>query len=183
MSRIGKQPITLEADTKVSLGSDSFVTVQGKTKSLKFPFSSQLELKEEKGQVLVQRKEDTPKVRALHGLFRMLIYNAVVGVNKGWSKTLILNGVGYKAQVSGKNLKLNLGYSHPIEYVIPEGVEIKVEKQTKVQIQGADKELVGRVAQKLRSYRPPEPYLGKGIRYDDEVIRRKAGKSGGDKKA
>ena len=182
MSRIGKQIVELEKGVEVSVSPDQQVIVKNGNKSLSIPLYKNLELKKEDGKVSLIRKSEDQETRALHGLCRSLINNAVIGVSKGWSKTLELNGVGYKASVSGKTLVLNLGYSHPINYEIPEGLEIKVEKQTKVLVQGLDKELVGRASHKIRSYRPVEPYLGKGVKYTDEVVRRKSGKSGGEKK-
>ena len=182
MSRVGGNPILIENGVKVSLSPSYVVTVTKDNKSLNIPLDSQIELNQQDGKVLLSRKNESNKAKALHGLFRTLIHNAVVGVSKGWSKGLELNGVGYRASLSGNVLNLNLGYSHPIKYNIPEGIEVKITKQTRILISGADKELVGRVANKIRSFRPPEPYLGKGVKYADEVIRRKAGKSGGDKK-
>ena len=182
MSRVGKQVVLLGKDVTVRLSEAHRVLVQGKGKSLEVPFYPELELKTEEGRVSIIRKSDNARSRSLHGLSRALIQNAVKGVTEGWSKTLILNGVGYKAAMSGKTLNLNLGYSHPIKYDIPEGIEVKVEKNTKVVINGTDRELVGRTAQKIRGFRPPEPYLGKGVKYEDEVIRKKAGKSGAEKK-
>ena len=183
MSRVGKNPIDIKQGVEVSLSSSHVVTVKGGgNKSLQISLNPQIELKQVDGKVILVRKDESRKTRALHGLFRSLINNAVVGVSDGWAKELILNGVGYKASVSGKMLELNLGYSHPIKYIIPEGIEIKVTKQTRISVSGIDKELVGRVANKIRSFRPPEPYLGKGVKYADETIRRKAGKSGGEKK-
>jgi large subunit ribosomal protein L6 len=118
-----------------------------------------------------------PRTRGFHGLYRALIQNAVTGVTKGWTRELELNGVGYRAAVSGKKLELTLGYSHPVVYMIPQGIEITVDKQTKIIVTGPNRETVGQVAAKIRSFRPPEPYLGKGVKYADEKIRRKAGKS------
>ena len=182
MSRVGKQAVVLRPGVTVRLAGPRLVTVQGKGGSLEVPFHPELDLKTEEGKVFVTRKGDDARSRSLHGLSRALIYNAVCGVTEGWSKTLLLNGVGYKAAVQGKVLNLSLGYSHPVNHEIPKGIEIKVEKNTKVTVSGADRELVGRTAQKIRSYRPPEPYLGKGVKYEDEVIRKKAGKSGAEKK-
>lgn len=182
MSRIGKKVIVLEKGVEVSVVEKTKVLVKKGSKSLSIPLYQNLELKIEDGKACVVRSKEDSKTKALHGLCRSLIQNAVVGVSQGWSKSLELNGVGYKASISGKTLELNLGYSHPIHYNIPEGVEIKVEKQTKVFVQGQDKELVGQTAHQIRSYRPVEPYLGKGVRYTDEVVRRKSGKSGGEKK-
>lgn len=182
MSRIGKQIIKLEEGIEVSLNSSRQVLIKGKGKELQVPLPENLELKKEQNHVFIIRSKEDGKTRSLHGLTRALIQNAVTGISKGWNKSLELNGVGYKANLSGKKLELNLGYSHPIVYNIPEGIEIKVEKQTKLHIQGADKELVGLTAHQIRSYRPVEPYLAKGVKYSNEQVRRKAGKSSGDKK-
>ena len=182
MSRIGNKVIKLETGVQVKLdGGDCVVQAGGK--SLTVPLPENIEMKAEKDVVSLTRLKEDKKTKALHGLTRALLYNAVVGLSKGWSKSLELNGVGYKASVSGQKLELNLGYSHPIVYSIPAGIEVKVDKQTKVHVKGIDKELVGLTAHQIRNYRPVEPYLAKGIRYSDEQIRRKAGKSGGgDKK-
>ena len=183
MSRIGKQIIKLEKGLEVSLEGGSQILVKMGGQSLKVPLPENLELKVEGENISLIRQAEDKKTRALHGLTRALLKNAVTGLSKGWSKSLELNGVGYRAVLSGQNLELNLGYSHPILYKIPQGIQLKVEKQTKLHITGADKELVGLTAHQIKSYRPVEPYLAKGIKYSDEQIRRKAGKSGGgDKK-
>lgn len=182
MSRIGKQIIKLEKGVEVSLNSDCQVLIKSGGKSLQVPLPENLELKQEEDKVYITRTKEDGKTRSLHGLTRALIQNAVTGVSKGWSKSLELNGVGYRANLAGRKLELNLGYSHPVTYNIPEGIEIKVEKQTKLYIQGADKELVGLTAHQIRNYRPVEPYLAKGVRYSDEQVRRKTGKSGGGEK-
>lgn len=182
MSRIGKQLIYLEKGIEVSLSPARRVLIKSGEKSLEIPFPENLELKQEDSKLSIIRSKEDGKTRSLHGLTRALIQNAVTGLSKGWSKTLELNGVGYRANVSGKKLELNLGYSHPISYEIPEGIEIKVEKQTKIHIKGINKELVGLAAHQIRSYRAVEPYLAKGVKYSDEQIRRKTGKSGGEKK-
>ncbi|MCZ0932833.1 MAG: 50S ribosomal protein L6 [Oligoflexia bacterium] len=183
MSRIGKQIIKLEKGTEVSLVSTRQVLIKAGSKSLHVPLPENLELKIEEGSLSLIRLAEDKKTRSLHGLTRALLQNAVTGLSKGWSKSLELNGVGYRAVLSGQKLELNLGYSHPIVYKIPQGIEIKVEKQTKLHITGVDKELVGLTAHQIKSYRPVEPYLAKGIKYSDEQVRRKAGKSGGgDKK-
>ena len=179
MSRIGKQIIKLEKGTEVSLGNARQILVKSGAKSLSVPLPENLELKIEGEAISLKRLQEDKKTRALHGLTRALLQNAVVGLSKGWSKSLELNGVGYRAVLSGQNLELNLGFSHPISYKIPQGIEIKVEKQTKLHITGVDRALVGLTAHQIRSYRPVEPYLAKGIKYSDEQIRRKAGKSGG----
>ncbi|NQY99280.1 MAG: 50S ribosomal protein L6 [Bdellovibrionales bacterium] len=179
MSRIGRAPIVVPDKVEVKIGADNVVSIKSGNKEMVIPMQPSISAKLEDGQVHLKRENDEPKNRSFHGLYRSLIQNAVTGVSKGWSKSLILNGVGYRAAVSGKNLELNIGYSHPVVFPIPDGLEVKVEKQTTVNITGADKELVGQVAAKIRGFRPPEPFLGKGIRYSDEYIRRKAGKSAG----
>lgn len=178
MSRIGKLPVKIEDKASVEING-TLVTVKSGNKVQAVQITGPIKVEQKDGAVWVTRENDEPKTRALHGLYRRLIDNAMTGVSKGWTRSLILNGVGYRANVSGKNLELTLGYSHPITYPIPEGIEVKVDKQTNVSVTGADKALVGQVAAKIRGFRPPEPFLGKGVRYDDEVIRRKAGKSGG----
>lgn len=178
MSRIGKLPVKVEDKVNVEI-KDTLVTIKNGNKVQEVRVTGPIKVELKDGTILVTRENDEPKTKALHGLYRRLIGNAMTGVSKGWSKALILNGVGYRANVAGKSLELTLGFSHPINFPIPEGIEIKVDKQTNVSITGADKALVGQVAAKIRGFRPPEPFLGKGIRYDDEVIRRKAGKSGG----
>lgn len=177
MSRIGRATIFLNDKVQVNVTPENVVVVKGGNKELKVPMQPSITATVADNQVNLTRNNEEPRTRAFHGLYRALIQNAVTGVTTGWSKTLELNGVGYRASVSGKNLELILGYSHPISYPIPNGIEIKVEKQTSVTVTGADKELVGQVAAKIRGFRPPEPYLGKGVKYSDEYIRRKAGKS------
>lgn len=179
MSRIGKAPVIFEGGVQVSVSPANEVTVKGAKSSLKIGMKPEISAKIEGNKVVLTRKDDSKESRALHGLYRALIQNAVVGVSKGFTKTLELQGVGYRANVSGKKLELSLGFSHPVIFDIPEGIEIKVEKQTTLNITGPSKELVGQVAAKIRSFRPPEPYLGKGVRYAGEHIRRKAGKSAG----
>lgn len=182
MSRVGKHPIQLPEGVEVeTINSQVAVTSKGKT--LKVPLWPHLKLKKKDDLVIVERDSEDSKTRSFHGLCRALIQNAVTGLSKGWSKRLELNGVGYKANLKGEKLELNLGYSHPILFPVPEGIQIKVEKQTQLTVSGADRELVGRTAHTIRSFRPPEPYLGKGVKYTDEIIKRKAGKTGGgDKK-
>lgn len=177
MSRIGRAPITVPDKVEVKVTADNVVVVKSGNKELKVPMQPVIKASVKDGELILEKTNEEPKSRAYHGLYRALLQNAVTGVSKGWSKSLELNGVGYRANVAGKNLELTLGFSHPIKYPIPDGIEIKVEKQTSLQINGANKELVGQVAAKIRSFRPPEPYLGKGVKYSDEVIRRKAGKS------
>lgn len=179
MSRIGRAPVFFDKNVQVSVTPENEVVVKGAKQTLSVKMQPTIKASIEDGKVMLTRENDEPKNRSFHGLYRALIQNAVTGVTTGWSKDLELNGVGYRAAVSGKKLELNLGYSHPIIYDIPEGIEIKVEKQTKVTVTGADRGLVGQVAAKIRGFREPEPFLGKGVKYSDERIRRKAGKSAG----
>lgn len=182
MSRIGKKVIQLEKDIQLNLDENRQILVRGGGKSLQIPLPENLELKQEETKVFITRTREDSKTRALHGLTRALVQNAVTGLSQGWSKSLKLNGVGYRASVAGSKLELSLGYSHPVTYDIPKGIEIKVEKQTELHIKGADKELVGLTAHQIRNFRPVEPYLAKGVKYSDEQVRRKAGKSSGGKK-
>lgn len=177
MSRIGKLPITIEKGVDVSLSPANVVTVKNGKNTEVINVNPSIKVTIEGAELTLTRNNDEAQTRAYHGLYRTLISNAVHGVTKGWVKTLELNGVGYRSAVKGKVLELNLGYSHPINFDIPAGIEIKVVKNTTVNISGSSKELVGQVAAKIRGYRPPEPYLGKGVKYSDEVIKRKAGKS------
>lgn len=177
MSRIGKLPISIEG-AQVDL-SKEYISVKGPKSTLNISKIEGVDVKLVDKKIILTISTADKKTKAAYGLCRALIQNAVHGVVKGFSKSLELNGVGYRASVAGKKLELSLGYSHPVSYLIPEGIEIKVEKQTNISITGANKELVGQVAAKIRSFRPPEPYLGKGIKYSTEVIKRKAGKSAG----
>lgn len=177
MSRIGRSPVILDKSVQVTVGADNLVTVKGQKHTLKVPVRPEIKVNIDGETLTLEPKNSEPQTRSYHGLYRALIQNAVTGVTKGWSKELELNGVGYRAAVSGKKLELTLGYSHPITFMIPDGIEVAVDKQTKVIVKGADKGLVGEVSAKIRSFRPPEPYLGKGIKYSDEVIKKKAGKS------
>lgn len=179
MSRIGKAPVTVANGVKVNITPANEVVVQGAKWTQKVAMRPEVTAKLENGQIILTRKDDSKNVRALHGLYRALVQNAMTGVSQGFTKSLDLVGVGYRAAVSGKKLELSLGYSHPIHFPIPDGIEVKVEKQTNVSVTGASKELVGQVAAKIRSFRPPEPYLGKGVKYSDEKLRRKEGKSAG----
>ena len=182
MSRIGKMPVSLTEGLEVQIASNNEVCLKKQGKELKISVRPEIEVNVDQKQLTLKRKNDDPKTKAFHGLYRALIQNAVKGLSEGWSRSLKLNGVGYKASVSGQKLEINLGYSHPISVKIPEGIDIKVEKQTQINIVGANRQQVGQMAAQLRSLRPPEPYLGKGVRYLDEVIRKKAGKSGAEKK-
>lgn len=179
MSRIGRAPVTFDDKIQVSVTGANEVIVKGAKSSLKIQMNPAITAKIEDKKVVLTRRDETKESKSLHGLYRALIQNAVIGVGKGFTRGLELQGVGYRANVAGKKLELSLGFSHPISFDIPEGIEIKVEKQTAISVLGANKELVGQVAAKIRSFRPPEPYLGKGVRYAGEHIRRKAGKSAG----
>lgn len=177
MSRVGRSPVYFDKAVQVTVTPKNEVIVKGAKHTLTVPMRSEIKAKVEDGKVLFSPSGSEPEIRAYHGLYRALVQNAVTGVSKGWTRELELNGVGYRAAVSGKKLELTLGYSHPIAYMIPQGIEITVDKQTKIVVTGPNREQVGQVAAKIRSFRPPEPYLGKGIKYVDETIRRKAGKS------
>lgn len=177
MSRIGKLPIPLPAGVNVSLDGDQ-ITVTGPKGSLSRRMVSAVSVSVEDNQIVVRRPDDSIPARSMHGLTRTLISNMIVGVTKGFEKILEISGVGYRAEVKGDTLTLSLGYSHPVNYQLPQGITAEVEKMTKITVRGIDKELVGQVAAKIRGFRGPEPYKGKGIRYADEVILRKAGKTG-----
>lgn len=177
MSRIGKLPIEIPKGVKVTY-KDSVLSVQGPNGTLERPIMTCVALEISESVVAVTRADETNTTRAAHGLTRTLINNMVVGVTKGFQTDLEINGVGYRAEVKGKELVLSLGYSHPVNFLIPAGITIEVEKMTKVSVKGFDKELVGQTAAKIRSFRGPEPYKGKGIKYADETILRKAGKTG-----
>jgi large subunit ribosomal protein L6 len=176
MSRIGKAPIYFEKTVQVTINGNQ-VTVKGPKTSQVVQMRPEVKAKLADG--VLELVIDSPEFASLHGMYRALLQNAVTGVSKGWTRDLELNGVGYRANVSGKKLEMSLGFSHPIVYDIPEGIEIKVDKQTKITVTGADRQKVGQVASVIRSYRPPEPYLGKGVKYSDEKIRKKAGKAAG----
>lgn len=177
MSRVGRAPVFVDKSVQVSVNPKNEVLVKGAKHSLTIPMRPEIKAKVEDGKVILSTVNNEPRTRGFHGLYRALIQNAVTGVTKGWTRELELNGVGYRAAVSGKKLELTLGYSHPVIYMIPAGIEITVDKQTKIIVTGPNRETVGQVAAKIRSFRPPEPYLGKGVKYADEKIRRKAGKS------
>lgn len=177
MSRVGKRPVNIPAGVKVDLTSE-MIKVQGPKGSLERKISDQVLVSMEADAITVKPIEAARVDTSMQGLYRALISNMLEGVTSGFQKVLEINGVGYRGDVKGKTLNLALGYSHPIEYPIPEGIEIEVEKQTKLTVKGIDKELVGATAAKIRSFRSPEPYKGKGIKYADERILRKAGKTG-----
>ena len=177
MSRIGRMPIAIPAGVTVELAENNQVTVKGPKGTLSRVLPSEMEIKVEGSEVTVTRPNDLKKMKSLHGLTRTLIHNMVVGVTDGFTKELEVNGVGYRASKAGKKLTLNLGYSHPVEMEDPEGLESTVDGN-KIIIKGIDKEKVGQYADEIRDKRRPEPYKGKGIKYADEVIRRKVGKTG-----
>jgi large subunit ribosomal protein L6 len=179
MSRVGKNPVLFDSTVKITITKNNDVEIKGAKTSLVVQMKPHISAKLEGSTVVLTRKDDTQESKSLHGLYRSLINNAVQGVTKGFTKILTLQGVGYRAAVTGSKLELSLGFSHPIFFDAPKGIDIKVEKQTTVIVTGASKELVGQVAAKIRGFRPPEPYLGKGVKYSDEVIRRKEGKSAG----
>ena len=176
MSRIGKKPVKIAEGVTVAVG-DRTVTVQGPKGELSMAFRPEVAVKVEGSNVLVERMVETPKAKAVHGLTRTLIENMVLGVSKGWNKGLELVGVGYRTEVSGKDLLLNVGFSHQVKFPAPEGITFTVLENTKINVTGTDKQLVGETAAQIRRIRPPEPYKGKGVRYIGEVVRRKAGKA------
>lgn len=178
MSRIGRMPIAIPAGVTVDIAENNKVTVKGPKGTLERVLPSEMEIRTEEGHVIVTRPNDLKKMKSLHGLTRTLIHNMVVGVTEGYQKKLEINGVGYRAAKAGKKLTLSLGYSHPVEMEDPEGIESVVEGQNVIIIKGIDKEKVGQYAANIRDKRRPEPYKGKGIKYSDEVIRRKVGKTG-----
>ena len=178
MSRIGRQAIAIPRDSSVDV-QESSVRVKGPKGSLSTDIAGQIAVEVVNGQVLVTRSSEDRKVKALHGLTRNLIANMVTGVTQGYQRKLEIRGVGYRADVKGRDLNLTLGFSHPVAFPIPEGIDISVEKQTLVTVSGIDKQLVGQVAADIRAYRPPDAYKGKGVRYLGEEIKLKAGKAGG----
>ena len=177
MSRIGRMPIAIPAGVTVSIAENNKVTVKGPKGTLERVLPAEIEIKQEGAEVVVSRPNDLKKMRSLHGLTRTLIANMVTGVTAGYEKALEVNGVGYRAAKQGKKLVLSLGYSHPVEMIDPEGLESTVDGN-KIVVKGIDKEKVGQYAAEIRTKRPPEPYKGKGIKYVDETIRRKVGKTG-----
>ena len=178
MSRIGRMPIALPAGVTVDIAENNKVTVKGPKGTLERVLPAEMEIKLDGTTVTVSRPNDLKKMKSLHGLTRTLIHNMVVGVTEGYEKKLEVNGLGYRAQKNGKTLVLSLGYSHPVEMTDPEGIEVAVDGQNLIIVKGIDKEKVGQYAAEIRSKREPEPYKGKGIKYVDEVIRRKVGKTG-----
>jgi large subunit ribosomal protein L6 len=176
MSRIGKQPIAIPAKVKVEVKGQQ-VSVEGPKGKLNWALPLRTTLKVEGGNVVVSRDGDDAQAKALHGLSRALVNNMVKGVSEGFVKKLEIQGVGFKAAVQGQNVNLNLGYSHPVVYALPAQIKVTVEENTKLTIEGPDKQTVGQVAAEIRSFYPPEPYKGKGVRYSDERVIRKEGKT------
>ncbi len=178
MSRIGKRPVDVPGNVQVTVDG-STVRVKGPKGELSRSFSPELKIAQAGATLTVERPSDEPRHKALHGLTRTLLANMVEGVTKGYSRQLEISGVGYKAEVRPYGLQMSLGFSHPVEVRAPQGIKLTAPQPTVVIVEGADKEVVGRVASEIRKIRPPEPYKGKGIKYQGEIIRRKAGKAGG----
>lgn len=176
MSRIGKKPVALPSGLKVDIKGNS-VVVEGPKGKMSIDMDSRISIENKDNEFILSRENEQKETKALHGLYRVLINNMITGVMQGYEKRLEINGTGFKAAVVGQKLTLNLGYSHPVVYDIPEGIKIAVEDSVKLVITGVDKHLVGHVAAVIRDFRPCEPYKAKGIRYSDEVVRRKAGKA------
>lgn len=178
MSRVGKKPIEVPAGVTVTVSDDNTVTVKGPKGELTRQFNQDMKIEQEGNIINVVRPSDSKEHRTIHGTTRALLANMVTGVSEGFSRSLELIGVGYRAQLQGKKLVLNVGYSHPVEFTPEPGVEVEVPSNTKVVVKGIDKERVGALAADIRAVRPPEPYKGKGIRYEGEYVRRKEGKTG-----
>ena len=180
MSRIGRKPIPLPKGVEISING-SLVSVKGSKGTLEMQVMPQINVSQEDANLIVTRQSEIKTVRAAHGMTRAILNNMVTGVNSGFEKVLEIVGVGYRAQMQGKNLVLSLGFSHPVELVPPEGIEFACESPIKIVVRGIDRQVVGQVAANIRGYRPPEPYKGKGIRYSGEYVIRKAGKAGAKK--
>ena len=178
MSRIGKKPIEIPASVKVDIAQDGTVTVKGPKGTLSEQVKGGITIKEEGNQLILERPSDDKNHRALHGLYRALVHNMVVGVTDGFAKTLEMVGTGYRAQAEGKKLTINIGFSHPVILEAPENITFETPAPTKLVIKGINKQQVGNLAADIRAIRKPEPYLGKGIKYENEHIRRKEGKAG-----
>ena len=178
MSRIGKKPIEIPASVKVDIAQDGTVTVKGPKGTLSEQVKGGITIKEEGNQLIFERPSDDKNHRALHGLYRALVHNMVVGVTDGFAKTLEMVGTGYRAQAEGKKLTINIGFSHPVILEAPENITFETPAPTKIVIKGINKQQVGNLAADIRAIRKPEPYLGKGIKYENEHIRRKEGKAG-----
>ncbi|MCB2226947.1 MAG: 50S ribosomal protein L6 [Desulfarculaceae bacterium] len=177
MSRVGKQPVIIPSGVTVTMD-DTKIEIKGPKGVLSRELHPQVKVTEEDGKLLVTPVDDSLKARGLWGLFRSLIANMVQGVSQGYTKVLEINGVGYRAEAAGNTLKLALGFSHPVDFALPDGVSASVEKNTIVTLSCIDKELLGQTAATIRAFRPPEPYKGKGVKYAEETIRRKVGKAG-----
>ena len=178
MSRIGKLPVPLPKGVKTNVTAGR-VVVEGPKGKLEMSFDPEVEVTVEDGRLVVKRRDDSRRARGLHGMTRKLISNMVTGVTQGFTRVLEINGVGYRADVKGNAIHLTLGFSHPILFQLPQGISAKVDKQTVITLEGSDKQLLGEVAAMIRELRPPEPYKGKGVKYAEETIRRKAGKAAG----
>jgi large subunit ribosomal protein L6 len=176
MSRIGKKPVAIPKDAKAEFR-DGRIFIEGPKGKDDLAISYRIEVEIKDGQVLLRRAVDTKQDRALHGLYRSLILNMLKGVTEGYTKELEIQGIGFKAQVQGSNLNMQLGFSHPVNFPIPEGIKIETPKPTQIVVRGIDKQLVGKIASELRAICPPEPYKGKGIRYLGEYIKKKVGKA------
>jgi len=176
MSRIGKKPIPIPKNVSIEVKEDMLV-LKGPLGELRRRLHPTVRVETEEGQIMVSVGDSGKKAKALHGLYRALIANMVNGVSKGFERVLDIVGVGYRAELSGRTATFHLGYSHPVQYELPQGVDAKIEK-TRITLKGIDKELLGRTAAKIRAFRRPEPYKGKGIKYAEEIVRRKAGKTG-----
>lgn len=178
MSRVGKKPIEVPASVTVTVGDNNAVTVKGPKGELNRTFNKDISITQEENVLTLSRPSDSKDHRTIHGTSRALLANMIHGVSEGFERTLELVGVGYRAQLQGSKLVLNVGFSHPVEFTPEEGVTVEVPANTKVIVKGIDKERVGALASNIRQVRPPEPYKGKGIRYEGEVVRRKEGKTG-----
>ncbi|MEZ4665225.1 MAG: 50S ribosomal protein L6 [Thermomicrobiales bacterium] len=178
MSRIGRKPISIPSGVNVNVAPGNFITIKGPKGELSYDAPKSLGIEVQDGTLVVSRPDDARENRSLHGLSRTLISNMVIGVTDGFRKNLEIQGVGYRAAMDGKDLVLNVGYSHPVRFHAPDGISYAIDGQTKVSVLGIDKQAVGEEAARIRRVRPPEPYKGKGIRYEGEVVRRKAGKAG-----
>ena len=178
MSRIGRMPIAIPDGVTVTIAENNQVTVKGPKGTLERVLPAEMDIKQEGSEIIVTRPNDLKKMKSLHGLTRSLIANMITGVSEGYEKKLEINGVGYRAQKKGKEITFNLGFSHPVVMTDPEGIETEMDGQNIIIVKGIDKEKVGQYAAEIRSLRKPEPYKGKGIKYADEVIRRKVGKTG-----
>ena len=178
MSRIGRHPVAIPAGVEVTIAENNYVTVKGPKGTLEKALPVEMVIKQEGDEIVVTRPNDLKKMKSLHGLTRSLIANMITGVSEGYEKKLEINGVGYRAQKKGKEITFNLGFSHPVVMTDPEGIETEMDGQNIIIVKGIDKEKVGQYAAEIRELRKPEPYKGKGIKYADEVIRRKVGKTG-----